>query len=58
MLFTRLATLRDDRDRREVIYAKNLPQLADKLIGGIADGLGRRTMPIPRAGPIAGEAAD
>ena len=34
MLFTRLASLRDDRDRREVTYAKNLPQLAGKLISG------------------------
>ena len=34
ILFTRLASLRDDRDRREVTYAKNLPQLAGKLIGG------------------------
>jgi hypothetical protein len=34
MLFTRLASLRDDRDRREVTYAKNLPQLAGKLIRG------------------------
>jgi hypothetical protein len=34
MLFTRLASLRDDRDRREVTYAKNLPQLPGKLIRG------------------------
>ena len=26
MLFTRLASLRDDQDRREVTYAKNLPR--------------------------------
>jgi hypothetical protein len=30
MLFTRFARLRDERDRREVTYAKNLPQLAGK----------------------------
>jgi hypothetical protein len=29
--------LRDDRDRREVTYAKNLAQLAGKLIRGITD---------------------
>jgi hypothetical protein len=34
MLFTRLASLRDDQDGREVIYAKNLRQLAGKLIRG------------------------
>ena len=26
MLFNRLSSLRDDQDRREVIYAKNLPR--------------------------------
>jgi hypothetical protein len=26
MLFNRLSSLRDDQDRREVMYAKNLPR--------------------------------
>ena len=35
MLFNRLSSLRDDQDRREVIYAKNLPlQLAGNLLKG------------------------
>src|SRR5579863_6969731 len=39
MLFARRASLREDRDRREVTYAKNLPQPAGK---GNADDLERR----------------
>ena len=34
MLFNRLSSLRDDQDRREAIYAKNLPRNFRRLAVG------------------------
>ena len=43
MLFNRLSSLRDDQDRREVIYAKNLPHNSPATCSrGIADDLRQR----------------
>ena len=42
-LFNRLASLRDEQDRREVIYAKNLPRNSPaSCLRGIADDLRQR----------------
>jgi hypothetical protein len=62
-LFNRLATLRDEQERREVIYAKNLPRNSPaSCLRGMADDLWQpmrqNKKPLPRAGPIAGEPAD
>jgi hypothetical protein len=60
----RLASLRDEEDRQEVIYAKNLPRNSPaSCLRGIADDLRQRMRqnkkrPLPGAGPIAVEPAD
>jgi hypothetical protein len=55
MLFNRLSSLRDDQDRREVIYAKNLPRNSPATcLRGIADDVRQRMRQnrkrLPRAG--------